>query len=262
MLAPVGAASYAEALRWGVETYHALKGAAARPWALDRRRRRRRLRAGPALERGGVALLVGAIEAAGYTPGDEIALASMSRRPSSTATAATCSPARAPTTRPSSGPTGWSSCATATRSCRSRTAWPRTTGTAGARSPSGSATACNSWRRPVRHQRRPDRGGHRARRRELGADQGQPDRDALRDARHDARGLRRRPPMMSHRSGETEDTTIADLAVATNSGRSRAACPRQRARRQAQPAPAHRGRARPGGRVPLSRGARTRGTRG
>ena len=31
-----------------------------------------------------------------------------------------------------SGPTAWSSCATATRSCRSRTAWPRTTGTAGA----------------------------------------------------------------------------------------------------------------------------------
>ena len=34
--------------------------------------------------------------------------------------------------------------------------------------------------------------------------------------------------IMSHRSGETEDTTIADLAVATNAGRSRPA--RRRAR--------------------------------
>jgi enolase len=50
--------------------------------------------------------------------------------------------------------------------------------------------------------------------------------------------------MMSHRSGETEDTTIADLAVATDCGRSRAAPRPLRARREVQPAAAHRGGAR------------------
>jgi enolase len=75
MLAPVGAASFGEALRWGVETYHALKqllhdrGLAT---ALG--------------DEGGFApnlpsneealtLLVRAIEVAGYAPGDDIALA-------------------------------------------------------------------------------------------------------------------------------------------------------------------------------------------
>jgi hypothetical protein len=37
--------------------------------------------------------------------------------------------------------------------------------------------------------------------------------------------------MMSHRSGETEDTTIADLAVAVGSGQIKTAGP-QRARRE------------------------------
>ena len=48
--------------------------------------------------------------------------------------------------------------------------------------------------------------------------------------------------MMSHRSGETEDTTIADLAVATDCGQIKTGAPaRVRARRQVQPAAAHRG---------------------
>jgi enolase len=75
MVMPVGAASFSEALRWGVETYHALK----------------RLLAGRGLstavgDEGGFApdlasneqaleVLVAAIEAAGYRPGDDIALA-------------------------------------------------------------------------------------------------------------------------------------------------------------------------------------------
>ncbi len=75
MLAPVGAASFAEGLRWGVETYHALK-------ALLKERG-----LSTALgDEGGFApnlpsneealtLLLTAIERAGYTPGDEIALA-------------------------------------------------------------------------------------------------------------------------------------------------------------------------------------------
>ena len=51
--------------------------------------------------------------------------------------------------------------------------------------------------------------------------------------------------MMSHRSGETEDTTIADLAVATDCGQIKTRRPGAlRARREVQPAAAHRGGAR------------------
>jgi enolase len=75
MLAPVGAASFGEALRWGVETYHALKALL-----------KDRGLATALGDEGGFApnlpsneealtLLLAAIEAAGYTPGDEIALA-------------------------------------------------------------------------------------------------------------------------------------------------------------------------------------------
>jgi enolase 1/2/3 len=75
MLAPVGAASFAEGFRWGVETYHALRA-----------RLHDRGLATALGDEGGFApdlpsneealvLLLGAIEAAGYKPGDEIALA-------------------------------------------------------------------------------------------------------------------------------------------------------------------------------------------
>ena len=58
------------------------------------------------------------------------------------------------------------------------------------------------------------------------ARQGQPDRLADRDAGRRGHG----PPgglqtMMSHRSGETEDTTIADLAVAVGSGQIKTGAP-------------------------------------
>ena len=75
MLAPVGAASFCEALRWGAETYHVLRG----------RLHDRGLSTALGDEGGfapnlpsneeALVLLLGAIEAAGYTPGDEIALA-------------------------------------------------------------------------------------------------------------------------------------------------------------------------------------------
>jgi enolase len=75
MLAPVGAASFSEALRWGAETYHAL-----------RRRLHDRGLSTALGDEGGFApdlpsneealvLLLGAIEAAGYTPGVDVALA-------------------------------------------------------------------------------------------------------------------------------------------------------------------------------------------
>jgi enolase len=75
MLAPVGAASFGEALRWGVETYHALKALL----------KERGLSTALGDEGGfapdlpsneeALALLLTAIERAGYTPGDDIALA-------------------------------------------------------------------------------------------------------------------------------------------------------------------------------------------
>jgi enolase len=75
MLAPVGAASFTEALRWGAETYHALKDLL----------HDRGLPTGLGDEGGfapnlpsseeAVRLLVSAIEAAGYRPGEELAIA-------------------------------------------------------------------------------------------------------------------------------------------------------------------------------------------
>jgi enolase len=75
MLAPVGAASFSEGLRWGTETYHALRGIL----------HDRGLSTGLGDEGGfapslpsnedAVKLLLEAIGAAGYTPGDEIAIA-------------------------------------------------------------------------------------------------------------------------------------------------------------------------------------------
>ena len=74
MLLPVGAVSFSEALRWGVETYHALRGLL----------RDRNLATGLGDEGGfapdlpsneeALKLLLAAIERAGYQPGTEIAL--------------------------------------------------------------------------------------------------------------------------------------------------------------------------------------------
>ena len=69
--------------------------------------------------------------------------------------------------------------------------------------------------------------GIERRRRQLDPDQGQPDRHALRDARSSAASPARPATraVMSHRSGETEDTTIADLAVATGCGQIKTGAP-------------------------------------
>ena len=59
------------------------------------------------------------------------------------------------------------------------------------------------------------------------ARQGQPDRFADRDPRRHGAGTARTATrcMVSHRSGETEDATIADLAVATNAGQIKTGAP-------------------------------------
>ena len=75
MVMPIGAASFSEALRWGVETYHVLKSVLTK----------RGLATGLGDEGGfapnlgsneeAVQVLVEAIERAGFTPGDDIAIA-------------------------------------------------------------------------------------------------------------------------------------------------------------------------------------------
>ncbi len=134
--------------------------------------------------------------------------------------------------------------AAVSRSCPSRTASPKTTGTAG---------SCLTERLGEKVQlvgddifvtnpaiiRRGHRGGGRQRR----PDQAQPDRHRDRDARRDRCGARRAVTrtVVSHRSGETEDDFIADLAVATaRADQDGAPCAR-RPRGQVQPAPADRG---------------------
>ena len=187
MLAPVGAASFSEGLRWGAETYHALRA----------RLHDRGLSTALGDEGGfapnlpsneeALALLLGAIEAAGYTPGDEIALAL------DTAASEFYTDGRYVLTGEGAD---YSSVEWADRLVTLCDRYPIVSiedgmaeddwdGWSALTQRLGDARAARG-RRPVRHQRRPDPGGHRPRRGQLGADQGEPDRHALRDARRDA----------------------------------------------------------------------------
>ncbi len=82
-------------------------------------------------------------------------------------------------------------------------------------------------RRPLRHEPGAPPARDRRGRRELDPRQGEPDRDADGDARGDLAGAvnTATPSVISHRSGETEDATIADLAVATNAGQIKTGAP-------------------------------------
>ena len=136
---------------------------------------------------------------------------------------------------------------TATRSSRSRTRSTRRTGTAGSRSPSSSTTRCRSSATTCSS---PTPSGSRAASSSGAANAllVKVNQIGTLTETLDAVDLAHRHGyrcMMSHRSGETEDTTIADLAVATNCGQIKTGAPGpQRARRQVQPAAAHRGGAR------------------
>jgi enolase len=75
MLAPVGAASFAEALRWGAETYHALKAILLERDLATAVGDEGGFAPNLARNEDALALLLEAIQRAGYEPGDEIALA-------------------------------------------------------------------------------------------------------------------------------------------------------------------------------------------
>src|SRR5947207_13946260 len=75
MVMPVGAASYSEALRWGVETYHALKTLLHERGLSTAVGDEGGFAPDLASNEEAVTVLVEAIERAGYTPGDDIAIA-------------------------------------------------------------------------------------------------------------------------------------------------------------------------------------------
>ncbi|MFM7616217.1 MAG: phosphopyruvate hydratase [Actinomycetes bacterium] len=75
MLMPVGAASFCEGLRWGTETYHALKKLLQERGLATALGDEGGFAPNLPSNEDAVKLLVEAIERAGYTPGDEIALA-------------------------------------------------------------------------------------------------------------------------------------------------------------------------------------------
>ena len=75
MLAPVGAASFTEALRWGTETYHALKAILHGRGLATALGDEGGFAPNLAKNEDALALLLEAIEKAGYTPGEDIALA-------------------------------------------------------------------------------------------------------------------------------------------------------------------------------------------
>jgi enolase len=75
MLAPVGAASFTEALRWGAETYHVLKGLLHERGLNTALGDEGGFAPNLASSEEAVTLLVSAIETAGYRPGEELAIA-------------------------------------------------------------------------------------------------------------------------------------------------------------------------------------------
>ena len=228
MLMPVGAASFSEALRWGTETYHALRSVLAE----------RGLSTAVGDEGGfapdlpanedAVKLLLEAIERAGRVPGDEIALAldpaTSELWDDGSYVLAGGGPDAVARPRWSTTGSTWS---TATRSCRSRTAWPRRTGTAGRPAPrrwaGGSSWSATTSSSPTRRSwsagiREGVANAILVKLNQIGTLTETLETVAL--ANRASYGT-----VISHRSGETEDTTIADLAVAVNAGQIKAGAP-------------------------------------
>jgi enolase len=75
MVMPVGAASYSEGLRWGVETYHALAGVLSGRGLSTTVGDEGGFAPNLGSNEDAIAILVEAIEAAGRVPGDEVAIA-------------------------------------------------------------------------------------------------------------------------------------------------------------------------------------------
>ena len=226
MIAPIGAATFTEALRQGVEVYHALKSVL----------KQRKLTTSVGDE-GGFApdlpsnrdaldLIVEAIGLTGMTVGprhrpgprrrrERVPLRRWLRlRGCEEDVAGDGRLLRRPGRR-------------ATRSCRSRTRWTRATGTAGPRSPQqlGSKVQLVGDDLFVTNPARLADGIAKGTANALLVKVNQ---IGTLTETLDAVALAHRSGyrcMMSHRSGETEDTTIADLAVATDCGQIKTGAP-------------------------------------
>ena len=251
MVVPAGA----ETLRRGAADRrrglpHA-EGGAARARARDRRRRRGRLRARPRLERGG-------------DRGDP--RGGRARRATATASRSRSIPAATESSRDGvyrfegqraldaaghgrllGGPRR----ALPDRLDRGRRS-PRTTGTAWQRADRAARRPrAARRRRPLRHERRaaPARASTSGVANAILVKVNQIGTLTETLEAIAPRAAQRLPAVMSHRSGETEDTTIADLAVAHERGPDQdGRAGAHRPRREVQPAPAHRGGARRRGR--------------
>ncbi len=251
MVVPAGAESFSEALRVGTEVFHALKRTLARARPRDRGRRRGRLRPRPRLERRGAR---GAGLRASRRPATSPAATFSSRstrRPArSTRTARTRSSTRGGRSRPRRWPAYWA---------EQVERFPIVSIEDGMDEEDWDGWKLLTERIGERCQLVGDdlfvTNPERLRRGiELGVANSilikvnqigtlTETLEAIRIAREAGYTA-----VMSHRSGETEDTTIADLAVATGvgqikTGRAVALGPR----RQVQPAPADRGGARRAG---------------
>ena len=228
MIAPIGAPTFAEALRQGAEVYHALKSVLKAQGPVHRARRRGRLRAEPRLQpRRARPHRRGRSARPASRPGVDIALA--------LDVAATEFYADGSYQFEGSAHSADEMIAyytdagrRATRSSRSRTRSTRRTGTAGSRSPTSSTTrvqlvgddlfVTNPERLRPRHRAEGAANALLVKVNQIGTLTETLDAVDLAH-RHGYRC------MMSHRSGETEDTTIADLAVATNCGQIKTGAP-------------------------------------
>ena len=219
MMVPVGRRDFREALRMGAEIFHALEGC-AREGPEHLRRRRGRIRAQPAQSEAAIELILEAIRRAGYKPGEDVAacldcaasefykdgryiLEAENRRSRS-------GEMDRYSTEP--GPTSTRSLASRTVGENDWEGWkPFTDGLGKKVQLVGDDLFVTNTEFSS--------GGHRQGRRQCDPDQGQPDRHADGDPRRHRDGQARGyTAVISHRSGETEDSTIADLAVATNAG--------------------------------------------
>ncbi len=259
---PVGAASYTEGLRWGVETYHALKSLLHERGLSTLVGDEGGFAPDLAANEDAVRLLVEAIERAGYAPGTEIAIAldpatSELYRDGSyelKGEGRTPAPGRA---RRAVGELGRP---LPDRLDRGRHGRGRLGRLARAHRRGGRPRAARR-RRPVRHEHPAARDGDRAEGRELDPHQGQPDRHAHRDARdgraRDAVELLERDvaPLGRDRGRHDRRPRGRDELRADQDRRAGAL----RSHGEVQPAAAHRGRPRRVGCVPRPRRARRRG---
>ena len=234
---PVGLATFAEALRAGAEVFPALRAILHDEGFSTGQGDEGGFAPSLPSNEAAVEVILRAIEKAGYRPGEDVAIALDPATQRSSSSRDRRQTARRPL-RPREGgpdarvgradrPVGRLGRTLPDRLDRGRPRRGRLgrldeliTARLGSTRPAGR-------RRPPRHQLPRIRARDRRAGRQRGPDQAQPDRHADRDDRRDrARAAGRLDGgRVSHRSGETEDTTIADLVVAIGTGQIKAGAP-------------------------------------